>query len=107
MENILSNLVRVGTVSAIDNTHRKARVLFKDKNLTSDWLFILQHPRAGVHVKDNGEHSHSIPGGGSTGSAGEHNHEASVTYWMPAVNETVLVLYLPMFNGDGFILGVI
>ena len=27
--------------------------------------------------------------------------------WMPKVNDMVLVLYLPVFNGDGFILGVI
>lgn len=25
--------------------------------------------------------------------------------WMPKVNDQVLVLYLPVFNGDGFILG--
>lgn len=26
-------------------------------------------------------------------------------YWMPSVNTTVLTLYLPVFNGDGFVLG--
>jgi len=25
--------------------------------------------------------------------------------WMPNVNDTVLVIYLPIFNADGFILG--
>ena len=25
--------------------------------------------------------------------------------WMPLVNDTVLTLYLPVFNGDGFVLG--
>lgn len=28
-------------------------------------------------------------------------------FWLPEVNACVLVLYLPVFNGDGFILGVI
>ena len=27
------------------------------------------------------------------------------TWWMPKVNDQVLVLYLPVFNSDGFILG--
>ena len=25
--------------------------------------------------------------------------------WIPAINERVLVLYIPVFNGDGFVLG--
>ena len=36
-----------------------------------------------------------------------HAHEGSTTYWMPAINDRVLVLYIPVFNGDGFILGAI
>jgi phage baseplate assembly protein gpV len=27
--------------------------------------------------------------------------------WMPALGNTVVVLYLPIWNGDGFILGVV
>lgn len=27
--------------------------------------------------------------------------------WIPSVNSVVLCLYLPVFNGDGFIVGVI
>ncbi len=107
MENILNNLVRIGTVSAVDNAHRKVRVLYRDKdNMTSDWLFVLQHPGA-VHIENNGEHLHTITGENLTDLAGEHAHEASVSYWMPAVNDTVLALYLPVFNGDGYVLGVV
>lgn len=25
--------------------------------------------------------------------------------WVPAVNQTVIVLYLPIWNGDGFVIG--
>ena len=35
-ENILSNLVRIGTVSAVDASARKARVMFKDMDGNSD-----------------------------------------------------------------------
>lgn len=27
--------------------------------------------------------------------------------WIPSVNEKVLCLYIPVFNGDGFVLGAI
>ncbi len=106
-ENILHNLVRIGTVSAVDYAGRKARVLFKDRGITSGWLYVLQHNGAGVHIEDNGNHTHTVSGVGLTSTDGEHNHNANLTYWMPAVNDTVLVLYLPVFNGDGFILGAI
>ena len=106
-ENILRNLVRIGTVSSVNPANRTARVIFKDKDMVSGWLYVLQHHGAGVYTKPDGEHSHDISGGGTTENSGEHDHAANVTYWMPKVNDTVLVLYLPVFNGDGFILGAI
>jgi len=72
-EKILRNLVRIGTVTAVDQKKHRARAKFQDSGITSDWLYIVQ-----------------------TGGA-----------WMPKVNDTVLTLYLPVFNGDGFVLGVI
>lgn len=91
-ENILESLVRVGKVTTVDIVNRRARVLYEDKDdMMSGWLCVLQHPGAIVNVKE------------SNG----HDHDATVTYWMPSINDTVLVLYLPVFNGDGFILGVI
>lgn len=106
-ENILKNLVRIGTISSVDYTKRTVRVIFKDKNIVSGWMPVLQHYGAGVQVSPDGEHIHSITGDGTTEADGEHTHEANVTYWMPRVNDTVIVLYLPVNNGDGFILGAI
>lgn len=105
VENILKNLVRIGTVSSIDSAKRIARVILEDKNMVSGWLIVLQHPGAGV--KPDGEHSHEISGSGTTETDGQHDHESNVTYWMPKINDKVLVLYVPVFNGDGYILGVI
>ncbi len=69
-ENILTRMVQVGTVAAVDQGRKAARVKFQDTGIISDWL---------------------RPAGGG----------------LPKVNDTVLVLYLPVDNGDGFILGVI
>lgn len=105
-ENILANLVRVGTVSAVDGYKRKARVIYKDRGgIVSDWLPVLQHYLAGIYVDPDAEHSHASACGG-TSTFPDHNHPRThLTYWMPRVNDTVVVLYLPVFNGDGFILG--
>lgn len=109
-EKILSNLVRVGIVSAVDAAARRARVQFPDLGITSGWLFVIQHYQAGIYVNPDGEHTHEITdtftGGGDASTEPVHNHPGtSLTYWMPRVGNKVLVLYLPVFNGDGFILG--
>lgn len=110
-EEILSNLVRIGSVSAVNQAKREARVLFSDTGQTSGWLHVLQHYAAGLYIEPDAEHTHTITdtytGGGSASTFPSHDHlpGSHLTYWMPKVNDQVLVLYLPMFNADGFILG--
>lgn len=110
-EAILSRLVQVGTVTAVDSGKRKARVKFKDTGIISDWLYVIQHYGANFYIKPDAEHTHDITdtftGGGSASPYPAHDHlpGSHLTYWMPKVNDRVLCLYLPVFNGDGFVLG--
>ncbi len=127
------NLARVGVVSAVDKAKLRARVYYPYlDNLVSGWLSVLQTPRdvlidadgshahdaatsvdaAGGHVHESAEPMDSAGGHGhdastNIGEAGEHAHEARCEYWMPQVNDQVVVLHLPGFNTDGYILGVI
>ena len=87
----MGSIVRLGKVTAIDAGKYLARVKFLDEDMTSGWLPVLQHPRAVVSVNP----------------ADGHTHGASAGYWMPKVNEMVLGLYPPIFNADGYILGVV
>ena len=93
-ENIVQSLVRTGTVSDINAGALKARVCYSDlDSMVSGWLTVVQHPRD-IAIK-----YHASPA---------HQHEdATAKPWMPAVNQRVLVLYLPTNDSDGFILGVI
>lgn len=50
LENILSGLVRIGTVSSVDADKRIARVIYSDKDMVSGWLHVLQHYQAGVYL---------------------------------------------------------
>ena len=34
-----------------------------------------------------------------------HQHKSHVVWWLPAIDDTVVCLYLPCFNSDGFVLG--
>ena len=79
-----SPLVQVGMVTAVNG--RLARVKLPETGETSGWLTVVRSPPA-VSVQ------------------GEHSHPAAATPWMPRVNDRVLVLYLPVDGGDGFILG--
>lgn len=113
-EKILSGLVRVGTVTDVDSVKHLARVKFQGENFTSGWLYVLQHPGGGLSIVPDGGHTHSISvhdtfTGGGSGTASyepDHNHTGSTTTsWMPTINATVLVVFLPVFNADGFIIG--
>lgn len=82
MEKVLAQLVRIGTVTDVDPVSRMARVKYSDTGMISGKLFVLA----------------------------ARSYLASpikVTPWMPQVNATVLILYLPILDGDGFILGEI
>ena len=43
-EKILSRLVQIGTVSDVDNSKRRARVILKETGHTSGWLCVLATP---------------------------------------------------------------
>jgi len=110
MDEVLSRIIRYGVVSAVDQSNRKVRVIFENMDMTSGWVYVLQHNGTCVNVGLNGLHVHEIKdaqNGESLEDAGEHKHSASLTYWMPKVRDKVIVLYMPVYNGDGFVLGAI
>lgn len=111
-EAIIKRMIQIGTVTALDATHKKARVKHQDTGITSDWLYVVQHPGMTIAVDPDGKHTHSITdtysGGGSASEVPDHDHKGTVSVsWMPKINDTVLVIYLPVFNSDGFIVGMI
>lgn len=85
----LMNIVRIGTVSSINNEEQTARVTFQDKaNLVSGPLKVLEN-KPSITVQ----------------TAEGHTHEIIVKPWMPSVGQSVLCLYLPNGESDGFVLG--
>lgn len=93
----LKQLVRIGTVSSVNTAERTARVKFPHLgDMVSGNLRVMQQYGCMMEITTDlqGVHPHNHP-------------ESFTTFWMPNVGDTVLCLYLPVFNGDGIVLGVL
>lgn len=105
-ETALENLVRIGTVTWTDPVKRVARVKFQDADLPSGLLHVLEN-RAYVPDYEVPQRTEYEQGGSGDPAFENHKHDLIIKPWMPKVNAIVLCLYLPVWNGDGFILGEI
>lgn len=103
-EKILSGLVRVGIVTDVDNAKHMARVKYQGEDFTSGWLYVLNNK---PFIPGYNQAQETEAKGGGTGYAAyeSHKHALTINQWMPVVNSKVLVIYLPVFNSDGFIAG--
>ncbi len=105
IDKILAGLVRVGNVTAINNSKRIARVKFQDSEIPSDWLAVLDtHP----HIPDydrEPQRTEFAEGGEGEGRYDKHRHDLIIKPWMPLIGDMVVALFLPVFNGHGYILG--
>lgn len=95
LERILGRMVRVGIVTSVDIPARRARVKFEDEGDSSGPLRVLSSP---PFIPIISKPQQTEPAAG-------HSHEVKVTPWLPKVNDTVLTLYLPTDDSDGYILG--
>ncbi len=106
LEIALENLVRIGTVTWTDPVERVVRVKFQDTDLPSGLLHVLAN-RPYIPDYDVPQRTEFEEGGSGDAAFKKHKHDLVIKPWMPKVNATVLVLYLPIWNGDGYILGEI
>ena len=106
IEKILKRLVRIGTVTVTDPVKRVARVKFEDTGETSGLLYVLAN-RPYIPDYDVPQRTEFEAGGRGDPAFASHKHDLIIKPWMPKVNAVVLTLYLPVLDGDGFILGEI
>ena len=107
METSLENLVRVGTVTWADPVKRVARVKFQDMDLPSAPLHVLANRPYIPDYETKPQRTEFEAGGSGDAAYERHKHDLEIKPWMPKVNATVLTLYLPILDADGFILGEI
>lgn len=106
VEKILKHLVRIGTVTMTDPIKRVVRVKFEDTGQASGLLYVLAN-RPYIPDYDVPQRTKFEAGGSGDPAFASHKHDLIIKPWMPKVNAVVLTLYLPVLDGDGFILGEI
>ena len=90
----VDGLVRIGTVTDVKTSDRTCRVYYPDRGYTSGWLRVLNNTPSATEYSSGG-----------SGYAAYASHAHGISPWMPKVNDSVLVLYLPTQNSDGYVLG--
>ncbi len=90
------NIIRIGKVTDIKINSRQVRVHFPDVNIISGWLKITCGSSAKVQYQTSSE---------LTNTESEHTHNVVISPWLPEIGDTVLCIYNPGFNEDGFVLG--
>ena len=101
---VFAQLVRVGTVTDVNNDKRIARVKFQDLGYTSDWLPVLIN-RDFIPDYDVPQRTEYEAGGSGDPAFASHKHDLIIKPYMPKVGEQVLCIYETVRNGRGFILG--
>ena len=100
----IEDIVREGKVTAVDNGKRIAKVWFDSMGIESDWLPVLI-TRDFIPDYDVPQRTEFEAGGSGDPAFASHKHDLIIKPYMPKVTDLVLVLYFPVFNGDGVILG--
>ena len=100
----IEDIVREGKVTAVDNGKRIAKVWFDSMGIESDWLPVLI-TRDFIPDYDVPQRTEFEAGGSGDPAFASHKHDLIIKPYMPKVNDLVLVLYFPVFNGGGVILG--
>ena len=91
VEKVLAQLVRIGTVTDVDNAKRKARVKFQDEELPSGWLYVLA-ARPYIPDYETDPQRTEFEAGGSGGSAFEnHKHDLVIK---PSAASLLMLLLL-------------
>lgn len=106
----MNDIIRIGVVSALNNGNRTVRVRFPSENMVSGWLKVVKSPPA-VTVQANTAADTSVKGDEeedielSADTNIKVNVAAKTLPWFPLVGDTVLCIYNPGFNEDGFVIG--
>ena len=104
MSTVFDRLVRVGTVTDVNNAKRMARVYLEDLGYTSGWIPVLIN-RDFIPDYDVPQRTEYEAGGSGDPVFESHKHDLIIKPYMPKKGEQVLCIYEPVRNGRGFILG--
>ncbi len=100
-----SYIIRKGTVTNVNNDEHTARVKYEDLGYTSGWLKVIGSPPYFVTYDGYQGTEFEGPAGSDFALFERHRHQIKVIQWMPKIGDIVLVAYIGVDNGDGYVLG--
>ena len=108
----MNDIIRIGVVSTVSTNDRTVRVRFPSEDMVSGWLKVIKSPPA-VTAKATATAETKVSGSEEDAQSNNVNVdvdvnvdvEAEAAPWFPAVGDTVLCIYNPGFNEDGFVIG--
>ena len=106
----LDGLVRVGTVTDRQMDKRLVRVWFEDDAMSSGWLPVIISQDVTPDYEYDDPQWTELETEWEGSRSGEkdyvdHKHKIIRKPYMPKVGDQVLVVYLPVWNADGFVIG--
>ena len=105
LEAVVYRGLRIGVVSDVDNENRIARVYYEDLDMTSDWMGVMINQDYIPDYEGPQATEYEGPAGSDMALFERHRHLLTIKPWMPKLGDQVIVAYLPMKDGEGFILG--
>lgn len=104
--NLLENIIRIGEVQSINESERTVRVMFPDTKIMSGWLKVIKSPPF-IPSKGEEQKTETASGQREEGTFDEHFHNVIINAWFPSIGDNVLCIFVPVFNGDGYVIGEI
>lgn len=117
-------MIRIGTVTDVNDDKTKARVKFTSQGIISDWLYVAQFPEWGnissEMYTEYASHKHNIDKwgavldslggnlqGGPTDPDGGHNHRIKHIQWFVRVNDKAICIFPSGSDSHGYIVGCV
>lgn len=104
----MNDIIRIGIVSTVSPSDRTVRVQFPSDDMVSGWLKVIKSPPLVTAAGKAGNKEIIADNNGieiCRDTSIDVDIKTEVSPWLPAVGETVLCIYNPGFNEDGFVIG--
>lgn len=96
----MDDILRIGKVQSLNTANRTVRVFFADINMMSGEMKVLKSPPF-IGIEEEPKDLNK------TKKEQGHYHELDILPWFPQIGDSVLCLYNPGFNEDGYVIGAL
>lgn len=103
----MNDIIRIGVVSTVSPGDCTVRVRFPSEDIVSGWLKVIKSPSVvtAKAIATTKTEEDTQKNDVNVNVNVDVDIATKVAPWFPAVGDTVLCIYNPGFNEDGFVIG--